>query len=125
MAVDNKADEVSIGVTAFKARCLALIEEVSQGKTRRVLLTKRNRPIAAIVPVEHSVPSQCVPAPHPCQAHPGDTGRRTRRPGSWRCNERAPGLLLAAPSPSRIGRSPGRSGSESRPGYGCTSCRDG
>ena len=41
------------GVTAFKARCLALIEEVAQGKTRRVLLTKRNRAIAAIVPVEH------------------------------------------------------------------------
>jgi prevent-host-death family protein len=55
MAVENKADEVSIGVTAFKARCLALIEEVAQGKTRRVLLTKRNRPIAAIVPVEHEL----------------------------------------------------------------------
>jgi prevent-host-death family protein len=55
MAVDNKADEVSIGVTAFKARCLALIDEVAQGKTRRVLLTKRNRPIAAIVAVEHEL----------------------------------------------------------------------
>jgi hypothetical protein len=29
----DKADEVSIGVTAFKARCLALIEAVAQGKT--------------------------------------------------------------------------------------------
>jgi len=47
----DKADEVSIGVTAFKARCLALIEAVAQGKTRRVVLTKRNRAIAAIVPV--------------------------------------------------------------------------
>jgi prevent-host-death family protein len=52
MAADEM-DEVSIGVTAFKARCLALIDEVAQGKTRRVLLTKRNRPVAAIVPVEH------------------------------------------------------------------------
>lgn len=51
MAAD-KGDEISIGVTAFKARCLALIHEVARGKTRRVLLTKRNRPIAAIVPVE-------------------------------------------------------------------------
>jgi prevent-host-death family protein len=51
MPIDN-TDEVSIGVTAFKARCLALIDEVARGKTRRVLLTKRNRPIAAIVPVE-------------------------------------------------------------------------
>jgi prevent-host-death family protein len=55
MAVDDKANEVSIGVTAFKARCLALIDEVAQGKTRRVLLTKRNRPIAAIVPVEREL----------------------------------------------------------------------
>jgi antitoxin (DNA-binding transcriptional repressor) of toxin-antitoxin stability system len=51
MTVD-KTNELSIGVTAFKARCLALIDDVAQGKTRRVLLMKHNRPIAAIVPVE-------------------------------------------------------------------------
>jgi prevent-host-death family protein len=45
------ADEMSIGVTAFKARCLALIDDVARGKTRRVVLTKHNRPVAAIVPV--------------------------------------------------------------------------
>jgi antitoxin (DNA-binding transcriptional repressor) of toxin-antitoxin stability system len=49
---DNHAEEVSIGVTAFKARCLALIDDVARGKTRRVVLMKHNRPIAAIVPVE-------------------------------------------------------------------------
>jgi prevent-host-death family protein len=43
-------------VTAFKARCLALIDDVSRGKTRRVLLTKRNRPVAAIVPIEREPP---------------------------------------------------------------------
>jgi len=47
----NDADELSIGVTAFKARCLALIDDVARGKTRRVLLMKHNRPVAAIVPV--------------------------------------------------------------------------
>ena len=46
------ADEMSIGVTAFKARCLALIDDVARGKTRRVLLMKHNRPVAAIVPEE-------------------------------------------------------------------------
>ena len=51
MAIDE-ADEISIGVTAFKARCLALIDEVAQGKTRRVLLIKHNRAVAAIVPVD-------------------------------------------------------------------------
>jgi antitoxin (DNA-binding transcriptional repressor) of toxin-antitoxin stability system len=48
--IDN-ADEKSIGVTAFKARCLALIDDVAEGKTRRVVLVKRNRPIAAVVPL--------------------------------------------------------------------------
>jgi prevent-host-death family protein len=47
----SDADEVSIGVTAFKARCLALIDDVARGKASRVLLTKHNRPVAAIVPV--------------------------------------------------------------------------
>ena len=48
----DDADEVSIGVTAFKARCLALIDDVARGKTRRVALMKHNRPVAPIVPVE-------------------------------------------------------------------------
>ena len=47
------SDEISIGVTDFKARCLGLIEAVAQGKTGRVVLLKRNRPIAALVPIEH------------------------------------------------------------------------
>jgi antitoxin (DNA-binding transcriptional repressor) of toxin-antitoxin stability system len=51
MSVDE-GDEVSIGVTAFKARCLALIDDIAQGKARRILLTRHNRPVAAIVPVE-------------------------------------------------------------------------
>lgn len=39
-------------MTAFKSRCLALIEDVAQGKTGRVVLLKHNRPVAAIVPAE-------------------------------------------------------------------------
>ena len=46
------ADKVSIEVTAFKARCLALIDDVARGKTRGVVLMKHNRPVAAIVPIE-------------------------------------------------------------------------
>ena len=41
--------ETVIGVTAFKPQCLGLIDEVSQGKTGRVVLLKHNRPVAAIV----------------------------------------------------------------------------
>jgi antitoxin (DNA-binding transcriptional repressor) of toxin-antitoxin stability system len=44
------SDETIVGVTAFKAQCLALIDDVARGKTRRVVLMKHNRPVAAIVP---------------------------------------------------------------------------
>jgi|GEM_PF-750796 len=43
--------EATIGVTAFKAQCLGLIDDVAQGKTGRVVLLRHNRPIAAIVPL--------------------------------------------------------------------------
>lgn len=41
----------AIGVTAFKAQCLGLIDEVAQGKTDRIVLLKHNKPVAAIVPI--------------------------------------------------------------------------
>jgi antitoxin (DNA-binding transcriptional repressor) of toxin-antitoxin stability system len=44
----------SIGVTAFKSQCLGLIDEVAKGKTDRIVLLKRNRPVAAIVPIPKS-----------------------------------------------------------------------
>ena len=47
----RKPGEKVIGVTAFKAKCLALIEEVAQGKTPRVVLLKHEKPVAAVVPV--------------------------------------------------------------------------
>ncbi len=43
--------KTSIGVTAFKAQCLGMIDDVAQGKTDRIVLVKHNRPIAAIVPI--------------------------------------------------------------------------
>ena len=46
----------SIAVTEFKARCLSVIDGVAQGKTGPVVLMKRNRPIAAIVPIDSNPP---------------------------------------------------------------------
>jgi prevent-host-death family protein len=43
--------KTGIAVTEFKARCLAVIDDVAQGKTGPVVLLKRNRPVAAIVPI--------------------------------------------------------------------------
>jgi antitoxin (DNA-binding transcriptional repressor) of toxin-antitoxin stability system len=45
------ADETVIGVTEFKARCLGLIDDVAQGRTGRIVLCRRNRAVAAIVPL--------------------------------------------------------------------------
>ena len=44
-------NESTINVTAFKAQCLGLIDDVAQGKTDRIVLLKHNRPIAAVGPL--------------------------------------------------------------------------
>ena len=46
-----------IAVTEFKGRCLAVIDDVATGKTGPVLLLKRNRPVAAIVPIGDMLPN--------------------------------------------------------------------
>jgi prevent-host-death family protein len=43
--------EVTLGVTAFKPKSLELIEQVATGKLSRVVLTKRGRAVAALVPL--------------------------------------------------------------------------
>ena len=50
MTAPAKAER-TIGVTAFKAQCLGMINDVTQGKTGRVVLLKHNRPVAALVPL--------------------------------------------------------------------------
>jgi antitoxin (DNA-binding transcriptional repressor) of toxin-antitoxin stability system len=49
-------DETAINVTAFKARCLALIDAVAEGKASRVVLTRHGRAVAALVPCDRSLP---------------------------------------------------------------------
>ena len=48
--------ELSVGVSDFKPKCLDLIERVASGKLRRVVLTKRGRPVAAVVPIDDVPP---------------------------------------------------------------------
>lgn len=46
-----RAGDKSVGAGEFKARCLALLDEV--GATRHpILITKRGKPVARLVPVE-------------------------------------------------------------------------
>ena len=46
-----KVAEATVGVTEFKPRSLELIENVASGKLARVVLTKRGKPVAALVPL--------------------------------------------------------------------------
>jgi antitoxin (DNA-binding transcriptional repressor) of toxin-antitoxin stability system len=48
-----------IALTEFKRRCLAVIDDVAQGETGPVVLLKRNRAVAAIVPIDDEPPEQC------------------------------------------------------------------
>ncbi|HJQ57875.1 MAG TPA: type II toxin-antitoxin system prevent-host-death family antitoxin [Vineibacter sp.] len=47
----GKPAEKTIAVSAFKPRSLAIIDEVASRKVDRVVLTRRGKPVAAIVPV--------------------------------------------------------------------------
>lgn len=50
------SDQNSIAVTEFKAHCLSVIDGVATGKTGPVVLTKRNRPVVVIMPIESDMP---------------------------------------------------------------------
>jgi prevent-host-death family protein len=52
MANASDDAELSVGVSEFKPKSLDLIERVASGKLRRVVLTKRGRPVAAVVPID-------------------------------------------------------------------------
>lgn len=47
-----KERAMTIGATEFKAKCLELIDEVHDRKRNSIIITKRGRPYAKVVPVE-------------------------------------------------------------------------
>ena len=50
----SSSDEMVIGLTAFRSKCLELINDVCRGKVKRVVLTKHNEPVAALVPIDRA-----------------------------------------------------------------------
>jgi len=42
--------ELTLSVSAFKARCLAVFKALESGRLRRVVVTRRGKPVAAIEP---------------------------------------------------------------------------
>ena len=47
-----KNGQIEIGVTQFKARCLGLIKQVHDRKRNAVVITKRGKPFARLVPID-------------------------------------------------------------------------
>lgn len=67
-----KAAEETIAITKFEPRSLELIEEVAAGRLGRVVLTKRGKPIAAVVPLQGArVPSLRGSLKHMMEPVPG------------------------------------------------------
>lgn len=56
MATGKGHAEARVGVTDFKAKCLALIDAVASGKLDRVVLTKHDKPIASVTALTDEVP---------------------------------------------------------------------
>jgi len=45
--------ERSVGATAFKARCLSMLDRVAQ-TGEPLIVTKRGKPVARVVPIRHA-----------------------------------------------------------------------
>lgn len=50
-----KGQARKIAAGEFKAKCLALLDEVSE-TGRRIVVTKRGRPVAEVVPIDEAPP---------------------------------------------------------------------
>jgi prevent-host-death family protein len=50
-----KKRTLTVGATEFKAKCLELIEEIHDNKRKAVVITKRGKPYARLVPVEQPI----------------------------------------------------------------------
>ena len=43
-------DEIEISATEFKAKCLGVLDKLSERKLKRVTVTKRGKPVAVLTP---------------------------------------------------------------------------
>jgi antitoxin (DNA-binding transcriptional repressor) of toxin-antitoxin stability system len=49
-------DQLEISVTDFKAKCLRLFKDLEAQRYRKVVITRRGKPIAELTPPEREVP---------------------------------------------------------------------
>jgi prevent-host-death family protein len=57
--MDNQTSEITISASQFKAKCLALLDEVAATKLALVV-TKHGKPIAKLVPLEDTQPANLL-----------------------------------------------------------------
>jgi antitoxin (DNA-binding transcriptional repressor) of toxin-antitoxin stability system len=55
-AASRAGTEVTISASEFKARCLTLFDRLADRKLRRVIVTKRGKPVAELVPPRARMP---------------------------------------------------------------------
>ena len=48
--MDAKADTLTISATEFKAKCLDILDRLSDRRLREVVVTKRGKPVAVLKP---------------------------------------------------------------------------
>jgi antitoxin (DNA-binding transcriptional repressor) of toxin-antitoxin stability system len=48
---------LQVGVTEFKARCLAILKALEARRVRRVVVTRRGRPVAELTPPRTELPT--------------------------------------------------------------------
>jgi prevent-host-death family protein len=56
MVYDGPVEETRVQASVFKARCLAMLDEV-ESSHRSFVVTKNGRPVAKLVPLEAPVPT--------------------------------------------------------------------
>jgi hypothetical protein len=50
-------DVLKVSATAFKARCLAIFKDLEARRVRRVVVTRRGRPVAELTPPRTELPT--------------------------------------------------------------------
>jgi hypothetical protein len=57
MTRKREVPEIRLSVTEFKAKCLAVFDQLEQRKIKRVVVTRRGKPVVEIGLVKAKVPS--------------------------------------------------------------------
>lgn len=55
----ERAGSIEVPATEFKARCLAMLGAVHDGRATEIVVTKHGKPFAKVVPIDHRAERFC------------------------------------------------------------------